>query len=209
MHFKMNDMLKNVSETHRRLQKQFFKSLVLQVNAISFTVFGQSITFPDNLSYTDVLHSCSCHSNCPFSKSRMESSNWFNRLLILYLSTNWFSHSHAYCIWLSERYHRCVFSKELFYTSKGIQVCSNIHPTFLVRRQQSLWPVMESCLLREQWLKMLGSHNLQMKLINKIKNYLCSHIFTSCAVLTAVMKLFWNYTSSTCLSYRTYLLLDS
>lgn len=33
MHFKMNEMLKNVSETHRRLQFQFFKSLVLQVRS--------------------------------------------------------------------------------------------------------------------------------------------------------------------------------
>ncbi|KAF1753290.1 hypothetical protein GCK72_019846 [Caenorhabditis remanei] len=39
MHFKMNEMLKNVSETHRRLQKQFFKSLVLQITSPTLTFY--------------------------------------------------------------------------------------------------------------------------------------------------------------------------
>nr|pir hypothetical protein C54F6.10 - Caenorhabditis elegans [Caenorhabditis elegans] len=34
MHFKMNELLKNLSEAHRKLQKQFFMSLVLQVRNI-------------------------------------------------------------------------------------------------------------------------------------------------------------------------------
>ncbi|EGT49954.1 hypothetical protein CAEBREN_09460 [Caenorhabditis brenneri] len=39
MHFKMNDMLKNVSDEHRRLQKQFFKSLVLQITSPTLTFY--------------------------------------------------------------------------------------------------------------------------------------------------------------------------
>uniref|UniRef100_A0A1I7T6H3 Seven TM Receptor n=1 Tax=Caenorhabditis tropicalis TaxID=1561998 RepID=A0A1I7T6H3_9PELO len=39
MHFKMNDMLKNVSEAHRRLQKQFFKSLVFQITSPTLTFY--------------------------------------------------------------------------------------------------------------------------------------------------------------------------
>ncbi|CAO4381488.1 unnamed protein product [Caenorhabditis nigoni] len=39
MHFKMNEMLKNVSEAHRRLQKQFFKSLVLQITSPTLTFY--------------------------------------------------------------------------------------------------------------------------------------------------------------------------
>ncbi|UMM33707.1 hypothetical protein L5515_007083 [Caenorhabditis briggsae] len=39
MHFKMNDMLKNVSEAHRRLQLQFFKSLVLQITSPTLTFY--------------------------------------------------------------------------------------------------------------------------------------------------------------------------